>query len=85
MSSGLHRPPGDFYIGPVHTAVDRAVITHGRADHADRRELTETVREVNPEGLWIIHGREDALVRWAELEGSKSKPLQLVGYEDEHD
>lgn len=85
MSSGLHRPPGDFYIDPVRTAADRAVIPHGHADHADRRELTETVREVNPEGLWIIHDREDAPVRWAELEGWKSKPLRLVGYEDKHD
>jgi putative mRNA 3-end processing factor len=30
---GLYCGPGDFYIDPVH-AVDRAVITHGHADHA---------------------------------------------------
>lgn len=30
---GLYCPPGDFYIDPV-AAVDRAVITHGHADHA---------------------------------------------------
>lgn len=53
------------------------------SDHADWDELTDTVREVDPEELWITHGREDALVRWAELEGRKAKPLRLVGYEDE--
>ncbi|MEO1100486.1 MAG: ligase-associated DNA damage response exonuclease [Pseudomonadota bacterium] len=55
------------------------------SDHADWDELTETIREVNPEELWVTHGREDALVRWAELEGRKSRPLRLVGYEDEND
>lgn len=32
--SGLYCPPGDFYIDPVRRAVDRAIITHGHADHA---------------------------------------------------
>jgi putative mRNA 3-end processing factor len=31
--AGLYCPVGDFYIDPVR-AVDRAVITHGHADHA---------------------------------------------------
>ena len=31
--AGLYCPPGDFYIDPVR-AVDRALITHGHADHA---------------------------------------------------
>ena len=31
--SGLYCPPGDFYIDPVRP-VERAVITHGHADHA---------------------------------------------------
>ncbi len=53
------------------------------SDHADWDELTRTVRDVNPEQLWVTHGREDALVRWAELEGYAAKPLRLVGYEDE--
>lgn len=55
------------------------------SDHADWDELTDTIRDVNPEELWVTHGREDALVRWAELEGRKSRPLRLVGYEDEND
>lgn len=53
------------------------------SDHADWDELTETVREVNPKELWVTHGRDDALARWAELEGRTARPLHLVGYEDE--
>ncbi|MEM9225804.1 MAG: ligase-associated DNA damage response exonuclease, partial [Pseudomonadota bacterium] len=55
------------------------------SDHADWDELTTTVRDVDPEELWITHGREDALVRWAELEGRKARPLRLVGYDEEGD
>ncbi|MEM6648638.1 MAG: MBL fold metallo-hydrolase RNA specificity domain-containing protein, partial [Pseudomonadota bacterium] len=55
------------------------------SDHADWQELTETVEEVNPGELWVTHGREDAFVRWAELQGRVAKPLRLVGYEDDHD
>ena len=55
------------------------------SDHADWDELTDTIREVNPEEVWITYGREDALVRWAELEGRKARPLRLIGYEDEGD
>ncbi len=53
------------------------------SDHADWDELTRTVKDVNPEELWVTHGREDALCRWAELEGYKAKPLRLVGYEED--
>ena len=53
------------------------------SDHADWDELTDTIRDVNPEEVWITHGREDALARWAELEGYRARPLSLVGYEDE--
>ncbi len=55
------------------------------SDHADWDELTQTVRDVAPQELWITHGREDALMRWAELEGVAARPLALVGYSDEHD
>ena len=48
-------------------------------------ELTSTVRDIAPEELWVTHGREDALVRWAELEGVAAKPLSLIGYEDENE
>ncbi len=53
------------------------------SDHADWDELTETVEQVNPDELWVTHGRDDALARWAELNGRKARPLHLVGYEDE--
>ena len=53
------------------------------SDHADWDELTDTVREVNPEELWVTYGREDALVRWAELEGRRARPLRMVAYDDE--
>ncbi|WP_425411131.1 ligase-associated DNA damage response exonuclease [Hyphococcus sp.] len=55
------------------------------SDHADWDELTGTIREIGPEELWITHGREDALMRWAELEGMKARPLRLVGYDDENE
>ncbi len=55
------------------------------SDHAGWDELTATVNEVSPSELWVTHGREDALVRWAELEGIAARPLSLVGYEDETD
>ena len=53
------------------------------SDHADWDELTATVAELSPGELWITHGREEALTRWAELEGISARPLALVGYEDE--
>ena len=53
------------------------------SDHADWDELTQTVAEVNPDELWVTHGRDDALARWAEMEGRRARPLHLVGYEDE--
>jgi putative mRNA 3-end processing factor len=53
------------------------------SDHGDWEELTSTVRDVNPGELWVTHGRDDALARWAELEGRKARPLHLVGYEDD--
>lgn len=55
------------------------------SDHADWDELTRTVSEVAPGELWITHGRDDALARWAELNGVKARPLHLVGYEDENE
>ncbi len=55
------------------------------SDHADWDELTTTISEVDPEEVWITHGRDDALARWAELEGRKARPLHLIGYEDEGD
>lgn len=55
------------------------------SDHADWEELTETIREVNPAETWITHGREEALLRWCELNQRQARALALVGYEDEDD
>jgi putative mRNA 3-end processing factor len=53
------------------------------SDHADWNELTATVAELKPQQLWITHGREEALARWAELNGVHARALALVGYEEE--
>ncbi len=55
------------------------------SDHADWDELTTTIEEIAPAELWVTHGREDALLRWAELKSLTAKPLHLFGYEDEND
>ena len=41
--------------------------------------------ELRPGELWVTHGREEALLRWAELHGVAARALALVGYEDEED
>ena len=53
------------------------------SDHADWDELTGTLDELRPKETWITHGREEALCRWAELNGISARALRLVGYEDE--
>ena len=53
------------------------------SDHADWDELTETLTELRPGEVWITHGREEALCRWAELNGIAAKALRLVGYDEE--
>ena len=55
------------------------------SDHADWDELTATVAELRPGELWITHGREEALQRWAELNGTRARALALVGYDDEEE
>lgn len=53
------------------------------SDHCDWPELIETIREVGPSEVWVTHGREEALVRWCELENIAARPLHLVGYDEE--
>jgi len=53
------------------------------SDHADWDELTSTITEVEPQEVWITHGREEALLRWAQLNGVPARALALVGYEEE--
>ena len=55
------------------------------SDHSDWDELTATIRDTGAREVWVTHGREEALVRWCELEGISARPLHLVGYEDEGD
>ena len=55
------------------------------SDHSDWDELTETIKEVGAGEIWVTHGREEALVRWCELNGIVGRPLHLVGYEDENE
>jgi len=53
------------------------------SDHIDWPNLTATIAELDPAEVWITHGREDALMRWCELNQRRARPLHLVGYEDE--
>jgi putative mRNA 3-end processing factor len=55
------------------------------SDHCDWDELTGTIAELKPGEVWVTHGREEALLRWAELNGFRARALELVGYEDEDD
>ena len=53
------------------------------SDHADWRELLETIAETGAREVWVTHGREDALVHHIELTGRRGRALALVGREDE--
>jgi putative mRNA 3-end processing factor len=53
------------------------------SDHADWDELTMTAGELKPEELWITHGSEEALLRWAALNDVSATALEIAGYEDE--
>ena len=55
------------------------------SDHADWTELTDTFTQIRPDEIWITHGREEGLLRWAELKGQKARALRLVGYDEEDD
>ncbi|UWQ62206.1 ligase-associated DNA damage response exonuclease [Leisingera caerulea] len=55
------------------------------SDHADWQDLTRTILELAPQQVWVTHGREDALVRWCQLNQIAARPLRLVGYEEEAD
>ena len=53
------------------------------SDHADWRELTDTILELGPKEVWVTHGREDALVHWCATRQIKARALALVGREDD--
>jgi putative mRNA 3-end processing factor len=53
------------------------------SDHADWRELTETIAETGAEEVWVTHGREDALIHHIQSTGRRGRALALIGREDE--
>ncbi|MDA8870866.1 ligase-associated DNA damage response exonuclease [Rhizobiaceae bacterium] len=55
------------------------------SDHCDWDELIDTIEELDPKEIWVTHGRDDALVRWCELNNRIARPLHLIGYEDENE
>ena len=55
------------------------------SDHCDWDELLVTIKELNPGEVWVTHGRDDALIRWCQLNQIKARPLNLIGYEEENE
>lgn len=53
------------------------------SDHADWDELTRTIAEIQPQEIWVTHGREEALVYYAFKAGLKARALSLLGYDEE--
>jgi putative mRNA 3-end processing factor len=53
------------------------------SDHADWRELIETIADTGAEEVWVTHGREEALLHHINTTGRKGRALALVGREDE--
>jgi putative mRNA 3-end processing factor len=53
------------------------------SDHADWDELTQTIDDVAAPEVWVTHGREEALVHWANNHGYRARALSLIGREDE--
>jgi putative mRNA 3-end processing factor len=53
------------------------------SDHADWDELTQTFVELHPDEVWLTHGEEEALRRWAGINGVGARALSLAGYGDE--
>ena len=53
------------------------------SDHSDWDELTETMAETGAEEIWVTHGREEALVYYAQAHGIKAQALSLLGYEED--
>ncbi len=53
------------------------------SDHADWRELTETIAATGAAEVWATHGREEALLHHLHTKGVKGRALALIGREDE--
>jgi len=55
------------------------------SDHCDWDELLTTIKELNPGEVWVTHGRDDALIRWCQLNQIQARPLNLIGYEEDNE
>jgi putative mRNA 3-end processing factor len=53
------------------------------SDHADWDELTATLDDVAAPEVWVTHGREEALVHYAQQTGRHAGALSLLGFEEE--
>ena len=53
------------------------------SDHADWDELLQTFADVAAGEIWVTHGREEAILRQAELMGLKARALSIAGLEEE--
>jgi putative mRNA 3-end processing factor len=53
------------------------------SDHADWKELNETISEVGAAEVWVTHGQEDALIHAVGRRGIKGRALRLLGYGEE--
>ena len=53
------------------------------SDHADWDELLQTMADTDAPDVWVTHGREEALVHAAMLQGRSARALSLVGREED--
>ncbi|MEN0088846.1 MAG: ligase-associated DNA damage response exonuclease, partial [Pseudomonadota bacterium] len=69
--AGLYCPPGDFYIDPVRP-VERALITHGHADHARPGHQSVMATDQTLKIMGIRYGENHAsstqAVEWGEVQ-----------------
>ena len=68
--NGLYCPPGDFYIDPVRP-VERALVTHGHADHARPGNTKVLATRQTLEIMAIRYGEEFAVERQVAEIGEK--------------
>ena len=55
------------------------------SDHADWDELTATIDDVGASEIWVTHGREEALVHYAQSRGLAARALALTGFGEEEE
>ena len=53
------------------------------SDHADWDELNRTLADSGAAEIWVTHGREEALVHQATLDGRRARALALIGRDEE--